>query len=233
VLPPEPPPPPVAAEAAPPAVVPAPVTPAPEGDAADHRPSEDADTGGGLGMGWFVRLDGKAAYGLKPGLGLGVGVTAGVRVGDFDVGASAAHWPTSRARAPDRRGYMDLSRQDVGLRVCWNAWRAGDLTLAPCAAPELTFFHYETKQVRIPASDTLGPYPSVTASVDVRYALVADRVSLLISPGLTLGRVRPFAFVLDDGSPAAEPPSSEPETEEFYRTMGFGPRLELGVDARF
>lgn len=239
VLPPEGPAPPLAAEpnppapSAPPPVTAAPVTPAAPGDVADQRPSEDAETGAGIGVGWFVRLDGKAAYGLKPGLGLGVGATAGIRLGDFDVGASAAHWPTSRARATDRRGYMDLSRQDVGLRVCWNAWRAGALTLAPCAAPELTFFHYETKLVRVPGSDTLRPQPNVTASVDVRYALLADRVSLLISPGVTVGRVQPFVFRLDDGSPAGEPPASDAEMEEFYRTMGFGPRLELGVDARF
>jgi hypothetical protein len=238
VLPAEPAPPPVAAEPPappppPPAVVPAPVAPAPAGDVADHRPAEDADTGGGLGLGWFVRADGKAAYGLKPGLGLGVGITAGIRLGDFDVGASAAHWPTTRAQAPDRRGYMDLSRQDVSLRVCWNAWRAGDFTLAPCVAPELTFFRYETSRVRIPASDSVGPYPSVTTSIDLRYALVADSLSLVLSPGLTVARARPFAFVLDDGSQADEPPGADAPKEEFYRTMGFGPRLEVGVDARF
>jgi hypothetical protein len=98
----------------------------------------------------------------------------------------------------------------------------------------LTFLRYESKQVRIPGSDTLPPYPNVTAGIDLRYALVADSLSLLVSPGLTVGRVRPFEFVLDNGnSPANQPPEADAEPEEIYRTKGFGPRLEVGVDARF
>jgi hypothetical protein len=237
VLPPEPPAPPVAAEPAPPPppalVIPVPAQPAPGGDIGGDRPAQEQDTGGGLGVGWFLRIDGKAGYGLKPGLGLGVGVAGGIRLGDFDVGASAAHWPVTRAQALNRQGYLELSRQDINLRGCWNAWRVGDFTLAPCLAPELTFFRYESKRVRIPSKGTLGPDPNVTASIDLRYALIAHSFSILVSPGITVGRVRPFELALDDEGSAEEPPDSDLPTEEVYRTGRFGGRLEVGVDARF
>jgi hypothetical protein len=184
-------------------------------------------------MGWFLRLDGKAAYRLKPGLGLGVGITAGLRIGDLDIGASAAHWPSTRAQSATRPGYLELSRQDVSLRACWNVWHGGGFTLAPCVAPELTFFHYESKQVRIPRSATKGPYPNVTAAVDLRYALFGERFSVLVSPGVTFDRARPFGLALDDERPADAPPDPDLPMEEVYRTGRFGPRLELGVDARF
>lgn len=237
VLPPEPPAPPAAAEPAPPpppAVVLPPPQAAPGPDVGGDRPVREQDSGGGPGMGGFLRMDGKAGYGLKPGLGLGVGITAGLRIGDFDVGASAAHWPASSAKAANNRpGYLELTRQDISLRGCWNAWRAGDFTLAPCLAPQLTFFRYESKQVRIPSKGTSGPDPNVTAAIDLRYSLVADSLSILISPGITVGRVRPFELTLDDEGPADDSPDPDLPTEEVYRTGRFGPRLELGVDARF
>lgn len=234
VLPPDPPPP-AAPEPAPspPIVVPTPAEPT---EPARDRPGDEGKetSNRGPGIGWFVRLDGKAAHGLTPGLGLGAGVTAGIRVGDVDVGVSAAYWTSSRADASDRPGYINLSRQDIGLRACWNVWRLGGLTLAPCIAPELTFFRWESKQVWEPEADIAGPLTSVTAGIDLRYALVADRVSILLSPGLTLERVQPFEIRLrPDGSPANQPSTVPPEPVEIYRTERFGPRLELGVDARF
>jgi hypothetical protein len=237
VLPAEPPAPPVAAEPAPPpplgVVIPVPAQPAPGGDIGGDRPAPERDTGGGLDVGWFLRVDAKAGYGVKPGLGLGVGVAGGIRLGDFDLGASAAHWPATSTRASSRQGYLELSRQDINLRGCWNAWHAGDLTLAPCLAPALTFFRYESKRVRIPDTGTAGPDPNVTASVDLRYALIARNLSILVSPGITVGRVLPFELTLDDGGSADEPPDPDLPTEEVYRTGRFGGRLEVGVDARF
>jgi hypothetical protein len=238
VLPAEPSAPPVAAEPAPPppppAVVLPPPQPAPGRDVGGAGPVREQGSGGGLAMGGFLRMDGKAGYGLKPGLGLGIGITGGLRIGDFDVGASAAHWPVSSAKAANnRQGYLELTRQELSLRGCWNAWRAGDFTLAPCLAPQLTFLRYESKQVRIPSKGTLGPDPNVTGAIDLRYALVADSLSILISPGITVGRVRPFELTLDDEGPADESTDQDPPTEEVYRTGRFGARLELGVEARF
>jgi hypothetical protein len=238
VLPPEPAPappaepPPAPAPPPPPAIVPAPAEPAPGADRGGDRPSPEHDAGGG-GLGGFVRVDGKAGFGLEPGLGLGLGVSAGLRVGDFDVGVSAAHWPATRARSDNRLGYLELSRQDLGLRVCWNLLHAGNFTLAPCVAPELTLFRHETKEVLIPRSGSSGPYPNVAAAIDLRYALVGDSLSLLVSPGVTLDRVRSFEIGLTNRPSADEPPDPDLPTEEFYRTGRFGPRLELGVDARF
>jgi hypothetical protein len=236
VLPPEPPAPPVVEPAPPPppaVVVPVPELPAPGGEIGGDRPAQEQDAGGGLGVGWFLRIDGKAGYGLKPGLGLGVGVSGGIRLGDFDVGASAAHWPVTRAQASNRQGSLELSRQDINLRGCWNAWQVGDFTLAPCLAPELTFFRYESKRVLIPSKGTAGPDPNVTASIDLRYALVAQSLSILVSPGITVGRVRPFELSLVAEGSADEPPDPDAPTEEVYRTERFGGRLEVGVDARF
>ena len=232
---PEPPPPAVTEPIPPPpapVVVRAPPVPAEVDD--DRATPEEEGASEGSAVGWFVRLDGKAAHGLKPGLGLGVGVAAGVRLGDFDIGASAAHWPASRADASNRPGYMNLSRQDIGLRACWSAWRVGAFTLAPCIAPELTFFRWESKQVWDPRSDAVGPLTSVTAGLELRYTLIADSLSILVNPALTLERVQPFELRLrPDTGPASQPPAEPPEPVEIYRTERFGPRLELGVDARF
>jgi len=230
VLPPEPPAPPATPEPAPPAppaVGVAPASPV-EIDIGDE-PDDALDESSGIGIGWFLRLDAKAAHGLTPGLGLGVGISGGIRLGDFDIGASATHWPSTRARASDRPGYVDLSRQDISLRACWNAWRTGGLTLGPCIAPQLTFFRYETKEVRFPNTGTKGPDANVTAGLDARYALFGDNLSLSVTPGVTVERVQPFVIGLSDG-PAG---SAREETTEVFETARFAPRLELGVDARF
>lgn len=221
--------------ATPPAVVPPPVAPPASDEVGGDQSTEDGDPGAessGSSFGWLVRLDGRAAHGLKPGLGLGVGVTAGIRVGAFDFGASGAHWPSTSARAADRTGYMSLTRQEISLRGCWNAVRAAAFTLAPCIAPGLAFFQYETKQVRRPATGKEGPLPNATASVDLRYSFFSDTLALVASPGLTLEQSQPFVLRLDDPGPA-DPSADMPPPLPVYSTERFSPRLEVGLDARF
>ena len=238
ILPPEPPAP--APAAAPPPVVVAPAEPVsppplapPAPDVRDDRPPTD-DGASTSALGWFLRVDGKAADGLKPGLGLGVGISAGARIGDFDVGVGAAHWPATRKRDRDRDALIDIRRQSLGLNVCWNAWRAGGLVLAPCLAPEVVVFQFESRGLRSPSEDDdVPPRPSLTTRVDLRYELLGGGLSVLASPGLTWERPQPFEISLTDGVLPTDGPSDPLPTEEIYRTRGLGLRLEIGVDARF
>jgi hypothetical protein len=228
VLPPELPAPVQPAPAAPPPLVQPPSAPPDERapEIVDITPTAASDRGG-VDVGWFARLDGKAASGLQPGLAFGVGITAGLRFGDLDVGASGAFWPETRAQVLEREGSVSVTRQSVGLRACWNAWRAGGLVLAPCLAPELTFFRYVSENLIETKRGTAGPLAGITAAADVRYELVDHRLSLLLSPGITWEKPQPFEIHLE-GEPAADG-----EPTEVYKTKGFGARLELGVDARF
>jgi hypothetical protein len=202
---------------------------APKPEIHDAEPPDAAATGesGGIDLGWFARLDGKAATGLQPGLGLGVGVSAGVRLGAVDLGVAGAFWPETRAQVLDRVGRVSVTRQNVGLRACWNVWRGAGMVLAPCLAPELTFFRYVSQDVVDTRRGTAGPLPSLTAAADLRYELVDRRLSLLLSPGVTWEKPQPFRIRL------ADEPTSEGETTEIYKTKGLGARLEVGVDARF
>jgi hypothetical protein len=237
VLPPEPsaapatppaPPEPAAPAAPPPLVVPASVEPATlTTEIHDSAPHTAEDGEGSASVGWFARLDAKAAAGLKPGLGLGAGVAAGVRIGAVDVGVGAAFWPDTRARVLDRPGSVSVTRQNIGLRACWNIWRGAGFVLAPCLVPELTYFRYVSEDVLSTRRGTAGPLPSVTAAADVRYELIERHLALLLSPGLTWEKQQPFQITL-----ANEPPSDR-EIAEIYKTRGFSPRLEIGVDARF
>jgi hypothetical protein len=193
----------------------------------DERPLSPAAERRGIDLGWFARLDGKAATGVQPGLGIGIGLVVGVRLGEVDLGASGAFWPETSAQVLDREGRIGVTRQDVGVRMCWNVWRVGGLVLAPCLNPELTFFRYVSESVVETRQGTKRPLPSLSAAADVRYELIDRRLSLLISPGVTWQRPQPFQIRLTDE------PATEGDWREIYKTMGFAPRLEIGVDARF
>jgi hypothetical protein len=229
---------PAAAPAPPPAAaapaerVPPTAAPAPPNMQDGPPASADVRTSG-VALGWFLRLDGKAAAGLKPGLGLGVGIAGGLRIGDFDVGVGAAHWPNSRKPARNRQAFIDIDRQNLGLHACWNAWRTGALVLAPCLAPGLVVFHFQTTGLRSTEQGDAKPLPTVTASADLRYELLDGSLSFLVSPGVTWEQPRPFTIGLTDAALPAEGPPPIVEIEEIYKTRGFGPRLEIGVDARF
>jgi hypothetical protein len=211
----------------PPAVSPAPGHPSLEAPLpiADTKPPASERDGAGIDLGWFARLDGKVASGLQPGLGVGMGLVVGVRLGDLDVGASGAFWPQTDAQVLDRPGRVGVTRQDVGLRMCWNAWRTGGLVLAPCLNPELTFFRYVSESVVETRRGTKHPMPALSGAADIRYELLDRRLSLLISPGVTWQRPQPFEIQL-----GMEP---DEEWRKIYTTAGFAARLELGVDARF
>lgn len=234
----------VAPEAPPPAPAsapgPAPVTPPPAPpplppatpEMLDAPPAVEGRERPAVGFGMFARLDGKAALGLMPGLGLGAGVAVGIRLGDVDLGLSGALWPETRAQVLDRPGRVSVARQSVGLRGCWSAWRESDWVLAPCLAPELTYFRYVSDGVAQTERGRDGPLVSVTGAVDLRYELIGGRLSLLLSPGVTWERKQPFQIRLNDGPTTAGMPATT-ETVEVYKTTGIAPRLELGVDARF
>jgi hypothetical protein len=213
--------------------VPAPVAapPAPT-DSRDERPAADG-VATGIPLGWFARLEGKAAGGLKPGLGLGAGVSAGVRLGSFDVGVGAAYWPESRKPAPERAGFVDIARKSLALHLCWNAWRAGALVLAPCLSPGAVVFAYQSTGLRRTVGARSKPLPTVTAAVDLRYELFDGSFSFLLRPALTWERRQPFQIELTDEPLPADGPPPVTFREEIYKTSGFGPGVEIGVDARF
>jgi hypothetical protein len=198
----------------------------------DAPPAAEPRERAGVGIGWFARLDGKAGLGLMPGLGLGAGVTAGIRLGDVDLGVSGAFWPETRAQVLDGPGRLSIARLSLGLRGCWNAWHESGWVLAPCLAPELTYFRYVSEELAETERGRDDPLLSITGALDVRYELVRGWLSLLISPGLTLERKQPFELGLDSEPMTTAMPTAT-EIVEVYKTKGIAPRLEVGVDARF
>jgi hypothetical protein len=236
VLPPEPaapeaPPPPPASVPEPTVVVPPPpARAAPE--VADTTPAVTPRESAGIGVGGFVRLDGKAALGLMPGLGLGVGVAVGIRLGEVDLGVSGAFWPETRAQVLEGPGRLSVARQSLGLRGCWNVWHPSGWVIAPCLAPELTYFRYVSEELVETQSGRADPLLSVTGAVDIRYDLARGWLSLLLSPGLTWERKQPFELRLNP-EPMTPAMPADPETVEVYKTTGIAPRIEVGVDARF
>jgi hypothetical protein len=167
-----------------------------------------------------------------PGLGLGVGVAVGIRLGAVDLGVSGAFWPETRARVLDGPGRLSVARQSLGLRACWNVWQASDWVIAPCLAPDLTYFRYISDGLAETQRGRADPLLSITGAVDVRYELGRGGLSLLVSPGLTGERKQPFDLRLNNEPMTPTAPEGT-ETVEVYKTTGIAPRLEVGVDARF
>jgi hypothetical protein len=228
---PEAPPPPPASAPEPPVVTPPPparATPEAREPVRAAEPSARA----GVDIGWFARLDGKAALGLMPGLGLGLGVAVGVRLGEVDLGVTGAFWPGTRAQVLEGPGRVNVTRQSIGLRGCWNVWRDSGWVIAPCLAPELTYFRYVSEELAETERGRGDPLLSITGAVDVRYELARGWLSLIVSPGLTWEKKQPFELGLNDEPMTTAMPTA-PETVEVYKTTGIGPRLEVGLDARF
>jgi hypothetical protein len=222
---------------------PAAQVPAPAPTAVPEEPfpvlPPEPESGPGLLRGGFVRVAGKAGLEQQPGLALGVGAAAGVRLGDFEVGVSGTHWPATAEPIPDNDGArLLIRRENLGLRGCWNAWRAGDFVLAPCVMPELTWFFFESEGLLVEnLSGKASALWSVGASAEVRYELFDGALAVSLAVGANLEQSQPFtrellppegADAADMDANAAAPPSST-----IYTTEAIGPRLEIGVDARF
>jgi len=227
--------PPPAPAVAPTAAPPSP--PAPDPSLADEP---EPESGPGLFRGGFARLAGKAGLLQQPGLALGVSAAAGVRLGEFEVGVSGTHWPSTAEPIPNREGArLLIRRENLGLRGCWNAWRAGNFAVAPCVAPELTWFFYESEGLLENTSDMAPVLLSLGASAELRYELFGGAVALSLGVGVNVEKSQPFRLALEplaDGA-AGEMGENDAEAptlhEPVYDTKEIGPRLEIGFDARF
>lgn len=202
--------------------------PTPSSPLADTPPPPSempAQAATGLDIRWFLRIGAGAGYGLKPGLTTGFGGGAGLTLGQLDVGAGVTHWPATEATVLAGPGRLAITRQNLGLRGCWAVWGAADFRVAPCLAPELTFFRFESLELLEDAKGAAGPLVTLTSTAELRYEL-AHRFTIWLAPGLTWETRQPFDVTLD----CATPPCP---TLEVYKTGGVGSRLEIGVDARF
>lgn len=219
------------ATSAPPAEPPAPAPARARSSALPRPPPAVPSERAGLRLGGFVRAGGRAGLGQQPGLALGATLAAGARLGPLELGARATHWPATVASAAGRTARLALGRDDIGLRACWSFRLADGLTAAPCLAPELTFFRHESERLATPSSGTSGPFPSLSAALDLRRDLLGDVLGVVLSAGLTWEKPQPFHIAL---LPAGEMGAGGQAVDmEIYRTKGLGARLEVGVDARF
>lgn len=225
---------PPAAAAQPTPASPAPAAPEPAPAEPETPEPDEDDAGPGLFRGVFVRAAGKVGWRQQPGLALGVSGAAGVLLGDFELGASATLWPSTAEpieQFEDAR--IHVRRQSLGLRGCWNAWRAGGFAFAPCVTPELTLFHFEAEGLTLPYEGSPDPLFSVGASAELRYELFGGVLALSLGAGVNLEPAQPFQIrdIVDANDEAENAAPTEPL--KVYTSKAIGPRLELGVDARF
>jgi hypothetical protein len=221
-----PPPPPPAAKPAPPPP-PAAIEPVP--------PPAPTDEGPGLFRGIFLRVSGKAGWLQQPGLALGASAAAGVRLGDFEVGVGGTYWPSTAQPIDEFEGARVLiRRENLGLRGCWNAWRAGSLVIAPCLSPEITVFRFESEGLLRNRTNSVPPALSVSASAELRYELFGGALAVSLGAGVSVERPQPFTIepIIDEDD-AQDENASRVEPLEVYNTKAIAPRLEIGVDARF
>ncbi len=210
-----------------PSVAAATAFPTPSSAVADTPPPSEmpAQSASGLDIHGLLRIGVAAGYGLKPGLTTGFGGSAGLTLGKLDVGAGITHWPATEASVLGGPGRLAITRQNLGLRACWAVWRAGGFSFAPCLAPELTLFRFESLELLEDAKGTTRPLVTLTSAAELRYEL-AHRFTVWLAPGVSWETRQPFEVTLD----CATPPCP---AIEVYRTDGVGSRLEIGVDARF
>jgi hypothetical protein len=224
--PPEAPPAEAAAAAPPPSPVP------PELDNEEPAPAEEARSG--LAIGWFARAGGKGGKGLQPGYAWGASLGLGIRLGDVDIGVEGQYWPQTRQGLPDQGSDAEIlvGRENAGLSVCWNLVRVGHFVAAPCVAPQVTLFAFDSRGLDEVNEADVPPLFGVATAADARYELLGGRLSVLLSLGLEWEKKQPFQIELKDpeGTAAGVP---DPRFVEIYRTTGVGSRLEVGIDARF
>lgn len=192
-------------------------------------PSSPPSNGAEAGPGWLLRLHGGATLGLQPDTALGFGGAAGIRFGAWDVAFTGSFWPSTTAPIPaSPGGYVEIERLSGGIRGCVSVWTAGALSLAPCVLPELTLFRFESFGILTRREDSSRLLVSGTAALELRYRLFGQFISAVLSPGLTWEKRQPFEVEL-----YCEPPCEPMGSIEVYETWGVGPRIEIGVDARF
>jgi hypothetical protein len=226
-------PPPPPAEPTPP---PAPSEPAPPPAAATGRAPQDQPpsaepTRSSMPIGWFLRLDGRAGVGLKPGVALGTGLAGGVRLGPLDLGIAGAYWPVTKEPVPGAEGaYTLIQRASAGIRACWNLNLGGSFALAPCVTPEAVVFITGTEGIAGPDDGPKAPIPSITGSLELRYALAGEHLSVLLGAAVSAEQRQPFQLNPENIDGTAD---TEAQPVTVYETKGVGPRLEIGLDARF
>jgi hypothetical protein len=225
-------------EPAPPAPAPPPPATPPPTDPPEARdPPEPPSTSGepGLWRGLFVRVAGKAGWGQQPGFALGASAAAGVRLGAFELGVAGTYWPSTEQSIEEVPGArVSIRRDNVGLRACWNAWRAGNFVLVPCLAPGVTMYHFESTGLVRNRTNSVPPGVAVGAGLDLRYELFGGALAVSLGGGVNVERPQPFTvdpIVDQDDAEDENAPPAEPL--EVYNTEAIGPRLEIGIDARF
>jgi hypothetical protein len=230
-----------APQAAPPAVPELPSALPPEQPCSSEVPPADPDeapprdASPGLYRGLFVRVGGKAGWGQQPGLALGAAAAAGVRLGDFELGASGTYWPATEEVIEEVEGArVSIGRSSVGLRGCWNAWRAEGLVLAPCVSPAVTWYQFESTGLRRSLARSVPAALAVEASAELRYELFGGALAISLGAGLNIERPQPFTVdSIIDQDDAEDENAPRPPPLEVYNTKAVGPRLEVGLDARF
>jgi hypothetical protein len=222
---------PVPSPAPPPLAAPAP-SPAEIGD---EEPARRPTPERGIDIGWFARVGGKGGKGLQPGYAWGVSLGLGIRLGDVDVGVEAQHWPATSQRRPEQGTDAEISvgRENVGLRACWDLVRVGRFVAAPCVAPQVTLFRFDSRGLEELGEDSVPPLFGVAAAADARYELLGGRLAALLSLGLEWEQKQPFRVRLQDQAAAGAAEAGASRFVEVYRTTGVGSRLEVGIDARF
>ena len=225
---------------------PAPVTPPPAAppraaapmelpEARDPPETPAAADEPGLWQGLFIRVSGKAGWGQQPGTALGASAAAGVRLGAFELGIAGTYWPSTEQSIDELAGArISIRRDDVKLRACWNAWRAGNFVVVPCLTPGVTMYHFESTGLVRNRTNSVPPGAALGAGVDLRYELFGGALALSLGGGINVERPQPFTVdpILDqDDEEDENAPPREPL--EVYNTKTIGPRLEIGIDARF
>ena len=83
-------------------------------------------------------------------------------------------------------------------------------------------------------TNSVPPGAALGAGLELRYELFGDALALSLGGGINVERSQPFTVDpivdQDDEEDENAPP---PEPLEVYNTEAIGPRLEIGIDARF
>jgi hypothetical protein len=174
-------------------------------------------------FGALLRLDGIAAWGLQPSLGLGASGSVGVALGPFELLATGAYWPASRAAIFDRDGLIEVTRKVLGVTACYELWDTGRMSVVPCVSPELMWLDWRSLRLSSgPDHGQLDHMKSLTAFAELRFQLIGP-MFISMTPGLTWEQSQPFH---------AHQCQNCAGTDVFH-TWSIAPRFGAGVGARF